>query len=187
MKLKDKIMPALVLMIICIVISALVIGVYNLTYVDNTGVMTDELKAGCAEIFKDGSFEILLEENTGDEKVPVVFDGVDAVIVDKEKELCVFEITSDGYSKGGLHMLVGINPEGSVEGVSFVEITDTKGLGTKVDDKEWLSGFKGLTQADDADKVDSITGATFSSRGVKNGVKIAIEAYSENKEAIFGE
>lgn len=185
MKLKDKILPAVVLMIICVVISALVIVVYDLTFVDNTGVMTDALKEGCGEIFKDGEFEILLEESDKDEKIPVTFEGVEQIIVDKEKGLCVFEIVEDGYSKGGLHILVGINPQGEVEGISFVEIKETKGVGTKVEDKEWLSGFKGATEGKSVDKVDNITGATFSSKGVKSAIKTALSTYKEHKEEIF--
>lgn len=185
MKLKDKIMPAVVLMIICVIISALVIVVYDLTYVDNTGVMTDALKEGCGEIFKDGKFEILLEETDGDEKIPVTFEGVEQIIVDKEKDYCVFEIIADGYEKGGLHILVGINPQGEVEGISFVEITETKGVGTKVEDKDWLSGFKGALNKSDVEAVDNITGASFSSKGVKSAIKTALSTYSEHKEEIF--
>lgn len=187
MKLKDKIMPALVLMIICVVISGLVIVVYNLTYVDNTGVMTDALKDGCLEIFndKDAEFEILLEKSEGDEKIPLAYKGVEQIIVCKEKNLCVFEIVADGYTKGGLHILVGINAEGAVEGVSFVEIKETKGVGTKVEDKDWLLGFKGAVDKNEIDEVDNITGATFSSKGVKSAIKTALKTYSEHKEEIF--
>ena len=44
---KDKIMPPLVLTIICIVVSGLLVLAYNATYVDNTGVLTDDMKKGC--------------------------------------------------------------------------------------------------------------------------------------------
>lgn len=190
MTLKEKIMPALVLMIICIVISGLVIGVYSLTYVDNTGVMTDALKDGCNRIFsdKEATYEIILEESGDGKKVPITFsDDVTAVIVDKENKTCVFEIVADGYEKGGLHVLVGINSDGAVEGISFIEISETKGLGTKVQDESFLSGFKGFTSDSDVSEVDNLTGATFSSKGMKNAVSLALKTYSENKEAIFGE
>lgn len=184
MTLKEKIMPALVLMIICVVISGLVIGVHALTYTDTTGVMTDQLKEGCNEVFGEGEFEILLDEN-GD---PVTFkDGITAVIVDRENKNCLFEIIADGYEKGGLHVLVGINSEGKTEGISFIEITETKGLGTKVQDEDFLNNFKGLESADRVSDIATITGATYSSRGMKNAVSLALDTYNENKEAIFGE
>jgi electron transport complex protein RnfG len=186
-KLKDKILPALVLMIICVVISGLVIVVYNLTYVDNTGVMTDALKDGCLEIFndKDAEFEIILKESDGEEKIPLAYEGVEQIIVCKDKNLCVFEIVEDGYAKGGLHVLVGINADGAVEGISFVEIKETKGVGTKVEDEKWLENFKGATDKKAVSDVDTITGATFSSKGVKSAVTTALKTYSEHKEEIF--
>lgn len=190
MKLKEKIMPALVLMIICVVISGLVIVVYNLTYVDNTGIMTDELKNGCEEIFGKGSgeYEILLEENDGEKNV-INFgeEKIVAVIVDKENKNVAFEISADGYKKGGLHLLVGINSDGVVEGLSFIEITDTKGLGTKVEDDSFKGKFSGISSTSEIEKIDSITGATFSSKGVKSAVKTALETYEKNKEGIFDE
>ena len=57
---KDKIMPPLVLTIICIVVSGLLVLAYNATYVDNTGVLTDDMKKGCEEIFGKGDYEIML-------------------------------------------------------------------------------------------------------------------------------
>ena len=102
---KDKIMPPLVLTIICIVVSGLLVLAYNATYVDNTGVLTDDMKKGCEEIFGNGDYEIMLD-GEGDSKTPVTFDteGVNSIIIDKDNGRCVIEITEDGYSKGGLHL-----------------------------------------------------------------------------------
>jgi len=132
---KDKIMPPLVLTIICIVVSGLLVLAYNATYVDNTGVLTDDMKKGCEEIFGKGDYEIMLD-GEGDSKTPVTFDteGVNSIITDKDNGRCVIEITEDGYSKGGLHLLIGINSEGTVEGIEFLSIGETPGLGTKVQD-----------------------------------------------------
>ena len=109
---KDKIMPPLVLTIICIVVSGLLVLAYNATYVDNTGVLTDDMKKGCEEIFGKGDYEIMLD-GEGDSKTPVTFDteGVNSIITDKDNGRCVIEITEDGYSKGGLHLLIGINSD----------------------------------------------------------------------------
>ena len=46
-----KIVPSAVLTIICIIVSVLLIVVYNLTYVDTTGVITDELNKGLTELY----------------------------------------------------------------------------------------------------------------------------------------
>ena len=179
---KNNVMPPLVLTLICVVVSGLLVFVHNLTYVDTTGVMTDSLKAGCEEIFGEGEYEILLENKT-----PVTFDtdGVVAVITDKAKEKCLIEITEDGYAKNGLHLLIGVNSENAVEGIYFLEIGETPGLGTKVQDKSFVDKLIGFNTDTSPDGIDNITSATFSSKGMKSACKKAVELYSEHKEAIF--
>ena len=66
---KNSIMPPLVLTIICVVVSGLLALAYNKTYVDTTGVMTDELQAGCEDIFGSGDYKIMLDPDA-EEKPP---------------------------------------------------------------------------------------------------------------------
>lgn len=180
---KDKILPSLVLCIICAVVCGLLVGAYELTYVDTTGVMTDELTKGCDSIYADTEFEILKDEN-GE---VVTFDGVTTVIVPTgDEKVCVFEVMADGYSKNGIHVLVGVNEDLSVAGVYYLSCGETPGVGTKTQDKGYLAKFEGIT-ADEIDKIDNLTGATYSSKGFKKAVKCAIECYEQNKEAIFNE
>lgn len=183
---KNNIMPPLVLTIICVVVCGLLVLAYNATYVDNTGVMTDDMQTGCENIFGEGDYEILLDEADG-KKIPVTFgeDGLNAVIIDKENDRCVFEITQDGYSKGGIHILIGINSEGTVEGIYFLSIGETPGLGTKVQNEDFLSKFKGFGKDSDENSIDNITAATYSSKGMKAAVKKAVKLYDDHKEEIF--
>ena len=64
MTMKEKIMPPLVLTLICVISSALLVLAYNLTYVDTTGIITDKLSAGLSEIYgtPDG-FEMLINDD----------------------------------------------------------------------------------------------------------------------------
>lgn len=183
---KEKIMPPFVLTVICIVICFLLVLAYNATYVDNTGVLTDDMAAGCEEIFGEGNYEILLDQSQ-QEKTPLTFDveGVNSVIVDKENEKCIVEITEDGYSKGGLHILIGINSLGQADGIYFLSIGETPGLGTKVQNQEFLDNFKGFDAQTDENSIDNVTGASYSSKGMKSAVKKAVNLYEDNKEAIF--
>lgn len=185
---KDKIMPPLVLTIICVVVCGLLVFAYNKTYVDNTGVLTDDMKAGCTEIFGEGDYEILLEPDA-ETKTPVTFntEGVNSVIVDKENKSCLIEITQDGYSKGGLHLLVGINSDGAVDGIYFLSIGETPGLGTKVQNSDFLNQFMGYTVDTDENSIDNVTAATYSSKGMKSAMKKAVTLYDEHKEEIFND
>ena len=183
---KEKIMPPFVLTLICIIVCGLLVFAYNCTYVDSAGVLTDDMKKGCEEIFGQGNYEIILEPNT-EKKTPVTFgtEGVNSIITDKENNACLIEITQDGYSKGGIHILVGINDEGAAEGIYFLSIGETPGLGTKVQNAEFLDKFKGFNVSSDENSIDNVTAATYSSRGMKAAVKKAVQLYSEHKEEIF--
>lgn len=183
---KDKIMPPLVLTIICVVVCGLLVFAYNKTYVDNTGVLTDDMKAGCTEIFGEGEYEIMLEPDA-ETKTPVTYgvEGINSIITDKADKSCLVEITQDGYSKGGLHLLVGINADGAVEGIYFLSIGETPGLGTKVQNEVFLKQFKGYTVDTDEESIDNVTAATYSSKGMKAAMKKAVKLYDEHKEEIF--
>lgn len=87
-------------------------------------------------------------------------------------------VASRGYG-GPIRMAVGMDRNGKVVGVKIVSYAETPGLGTKVvEDVSFLPRFNGLASVDAAKKVDTITGATKSSRGVRKGVEAALAAYA---------
>ncbi|MBQ3161487.1 MAG: FMN-binding protein [Oscillospiraceae bacterium] len=135
----EKIKPPLVLTLICLITCGLLVAAYEATYVDNTGVITDKLTAGLTEVYgtADG-FEMLLN----DDGTVLTYDGVTSILSDGTNY--AFEVTADGYSKGGLHVLVGLSETGSVQGVSIMTIGETPGLGTKVQDAGFLGQFSGV-------------------------------------------
>ena len=184
---KQNIMPTAVLTLVCILVSALLVVAHSLTYVDTTGVMTERLSEGCKEIFGSGEYHILLDKSS-DKKLPLTFgaEGVKAVITDG-KSKCLIELEQDGYANGGLHLLIGIDTDGRVRGISFLSIGETPGVGTKVQQDPFLSRLTGYgTDTDDA-SIDNVTAATFSSKGMKAACRKAVELYAANKEAIFSE
>ena len=82
-------------------------------------------------------------------------------------------------------MMVGVDGEGGVTGVSIVKHSETSGIGTKVAENEpnkagvgMLSQFEGMSAADGTlavgTNVDAVSGATVSSRGVTAGVNAAL-------------
>ena len=92
---------------------------------------------------------------------------------------------ADGYSKGGINILVGIDENGAVSGIEFVSLGETPGLGSKVrDEADFRKQFYGKTEP--TESFDAISGATFSSNGMKHAVDTALKVYNENKEAIIG-
>ena len=88
-------------------------------------------------------------------------------------------------SQGSIEMMVGLDAEGAVTGVSIVKHSETAGIGTKVADNEpnnagvgVLDQFVGKSGADMplnvGSNVDAITGATVSTKGVTAGVNAAL-------------
>ena len=106
------------------------------------------------------------------------------VIVTSDGKTAV-QVCADGYYKGGINILVGIDENGKISGIEFVSLGETPGLGSKIrDDSSFREQFYGLKRPQK--EFDAISGATFSSKGMKHAVDTALKAYNENKEAILG-
>lgn len=136
---QEKIKPPLVLTLICIITCGLLVAAYEATYVDTTGVITEKLTAGLTEVYGSAEgFEML----KNDDGTVLTYEGVTSVLFDGTNT--AFEITADGYSSGGLHVLVGLDNTGAVNGVSVMTIGETPGVGTKVQDESFRNQFRGV-------------------------------------------
>ena len=111
-----------------------------------------------------------------------------AVTVNGESDGYALKIVSSG-SQGNIEMMVGVDGEGTVTGVSIVDNSETAGIGSKVMNNEPLASgvpvldqFQGKTAADMpltvGSNVDAISGATVSTRGVTTGVNAALAVAS---------
>ncbi len=95
-----------------------------------------------------------------------------------------------GYG-GPVTLVVGLDRDGSVLGVSIVTQNETPGLGTKIlTVPGWIDQFVGWESTDikgSAAGFDAIAGATRSSVAVRNGVTAASQVYTEVLAAESGE
>lgn len=188
--------PALTLAAVVAIISALVIIMYNVTYVDTSNVLTDKQAAAAVAVYGGSSedYSVVPAEVTDDggnviggwKAVLEGFEDIDRVIkiIEKSDGSLAFDIKSKGY-KDGYDILVGVK-DGKVAGVAVVSVgEETPGLGTKTNDPEFLSRFEGMSgevkitkNAPSADnEVQAVTSATYSSNGVAKAVNIALKAY----------
>lgn len=73
-------------------------------------------------------------------------------------------------------MMVGVDLDGLVTGVSIVKMTETPGFGTRATSESWfLSQFAGQSAAVElGNGVDALSGATVTSRAIAGGVRIAV-------------
>ena len=98
---------------------------------------------------------------------------------------CVMKVTASG-SQGTIVMMVGVDANKAVTGVSVVSHAETSGIGTKVTGNDPLpSGVGGLDQfigmsgagtLSVGSNVTAISGATVSSKGITTGVNAALAA-----------
>ncbi|MDL2206867.1 RnfABCDGE type electron transport complex subunit G [Eubacteriales bacterium OttesenSCG-928-N13] len=98
-------------------------------------------------------------------------EAVHSVVKDEQIIGYTFQISSTGY-KGPIVMTLGISSEGAVSALSINSQSETAGLGSKVADEEFLSQFPGkpVDTGALASDVDTISGATVSSKAVLSGV-----------------
>ena len=87
------------------------------------------------------------------------------------------QITVKGYG-GPIEIIVGVDNDGAITAISVggSDFSETKGLGSRVRDEDFMSQFVGLADPIDLNKnVDAVSGATISSRAVTDGVNAAVE------------
>lgn len=93
------------------------------------------------------------------------------------------EVVPQGFG-GGITMMVGVDLQGNVMGISIINQTETAGLGAVCGaDNSAGEAFRGqfvglsgnLAVTKDGGTVDAITGATITSRAVTAGVNAALD------------
>jgi Na+-translocating ferredoxin:NAD+ oxidoreductase subunit G len=118
--------------------------------------------------------------------VPVQADSISYYIgyKDRAQRECIgfaFEASGDGYSST-IRTLVGIDTSGTILAIQVLSQQETPGLGTRCqeirpgeDHPWWQVQFKGLKATDvkvdkDGGNIESITGATITSRAITNAI-----------------
>lgn len=167
--------PPLVLSVVCIAVSGLLAFANQLTAPRIAKAQEEKLSKSLVEVFGEADYKTLDKS----------FENVNQVITD-ENNRAVFDITVDGYSKDGIEALIGIDSEGKVCGIGIVFLKETTGIGTRIQANDYIEKFIGLDNDDFPDDT-IISGATYSSKGMRNAVSIAVSTYSQNKEVIFSE
>lgn len=100
-----------------------------------------------------------------------------------------FASSATGYH-GLIEVMVGVDMEGKLTGVGIMTHTETPGLGAKIEQEDFRGQFKRLALTDalnlasEGGKIDSISGATLSSRGVVAAVREALKLFPRVKEEV---
>ena len=163
---------------ICAVV-ALMLGIVNsVTEPIIRRMQEEKTAAAMAQVLAADSYDTLSVDY---ENVVAMYRAV----VAGEQVGYVVEVTSGGFG-GIMSMVVGVDMDGKVTGVSVTKHAETKNIGTKVaDDPSVLARFIGLveniTVNTGSNRFDGISGATVSSKAVTAGVNTALAAVAAQK------
>ena len=162
----------LTLLMITSVVAAALAGVNAVTAPVIAQLKAEKLQKAINEVLPGGGEAIEFTDDTG---------WVSAVY--KSESGYAVEVTPTTGFNGAITMMVGIDPDGNILGISVVTQTETAGLGAVCAAKteagqKFRAGFEGLSVEVKVDKdggeVDSITGATITSRAICDGVNAAL-------------
>ena len=163
---------ALTLLIITSVVAVLLAAVNKVTAPIIAQQKAEKVQKAIQAVLPGGGESVEFTDATG--MVTKVYKGQQGYAV---------EVTPMGFN-GGITMMVGVDLNGNVLGISVVNQTETAGLGAVCGaDNSAGQAFRGqfmglsgdLAVTKDGGQVDSITGATITSRAVTAGVNAALD------------
>lgn len=160
------------LTMICVCVALAVSLSYALTRdrIEEKRIATE--RAAIAAVFGRDDIGYRALEGTPDD-VTAAFEVTDA---DGNIFGYAVSVSPSGFG-GNIDMIVGIGTDGKITGVNITALSETPGLGSRVNDANYLSQYNGtggkLALGSD---IDAISGATISSRSVLAGVNRALAA-----------
>ena len=170
-----------ILLAICLIVSLLLGVVNQITKPRIDAIQAEKIRAAMAQVLE------------ADEYLPIQLQkdlkGIQSVSEARTNGGTlgyVVQVTANG-SQGEIQMMVGVDVDNRVTGVSVIKHSETPNIGTKVvADQSVLDRFIGMDHAkgeitvnSGSNRFDGISGATVSSKGVAAGVNTALAAAYE--------
>ena len=86
-------------------------------------------------------------------------------------------VDHDGFG-GDIELIVGINLQKEITGVEILSIDETVGLGMNAKNEDFRNQFQVVkTGKQEDDEIDSLSGATITSKAMTNGMNAALDFY----------
>ena len=167
---------ALTLLIITAAVAAALAGVNALTKKPIADAKEAKIRSAIAQVLEGDAKPMILTGDTG--MVMSAYQSENGYAV---------EVAPAGFG-GQITMMVGVANDGTITGISIVSHSETAGLGSVAAEdsakgtafREQFTGLTGQLKVDkDGGQIDSLTGATISSRAITEGVNAAL-AFVEN-------
>ena len=158
-----------VLVAISIVAGAVLAFSYEVTYPKIVEQEQQALEDSVFKVIPDAE-KIEIEEKEG----MTFYIGIDG---QGNKKGVAFKTTGSGFG-GPIDVMVGYDPkEGKLTGIEILSMSETPGLGARIQEPQFTEQFKGKSVEDEFEPkkdIQIITGATISPTGVANAIKGAL-------------
>jgi electron transport complex protein RnfG len=108
-----------------------------------------------------------------------------------------YEFDAHGYSPTPIRLIMGVDRDGRILGVRVLSLSETPGLGDKIEAKKthWIFAFDGKSLDDpgakgwhvkkDGGDFDQFSGATITPRGVVKGVYAALQFFKAHRPLLI--
>ncbi len=148
--------------LICIIATGLLAGVNHFT---RSRIIAQ------AQAEEDSSLKDVLPEAAYFDPVKVSGEVVYYKAYDIKKTFLgvAFKAQGKGYSSV-IETIAGMTKDGTITAIKIINHNETPGLGSRVAEPEFMNQFRGIN-SQDLSKIQAITGATISSRAVKDSVE----------------
>ncbi|MCM1176731.1 MAG: RnfABCDGE type electron transport complex subunit G [Clostridium sp.] len=170
----------LCLLVICLVCSALLAGVYALTKAPIDAAAAAKTNNAIAQVVPPFDGEPVMET------VQVAGNDYVYYVVTKDGKVAGYAIQASSSGFGGtLSLMVGMTASGEIFNTSVLSHSETPGLGAKCTEPAFADQFKGFNPSQkklavkkDGGDVDAITASTITSRAYCVALENAVAAYN---------
>ena len=170
----EIIKPVLVLVCICLVVTALLAYINSVTSPIIAKAEQEKTEQAMSEVLAEADGFNPLEIENLPERVTEVYSA-------QNGSGYVFMLTTKGYG-GDMKLICGMKADGTIEQCKTLSHAETSGLGSKTAEDPYRNQYSGKSD-DTLSEVDAITGATISSTAYKNAIEDAFKAFDMVKEA----
>lgn len=174
---RDILKPTLVLLIVCVVISFFVALTFHMT--------EDTIKAIEKETNDNLMNQVLPGSNSFDEIDTMIKTHNSNVTINnvyKSTKGYVFNLVTKGYA-GDVTVFVGITNEGQINNIQLGKNSETPSVGKKAEEKDFTNKFiEKNTDQNLSEEIDTITGATITTKAVIEAVQEACIYFSSYNE-----
>ncbi|MEE0801042.1 MAG: FMN-binding protein [Gemmiger sp.] len=169
---KVLVFPVIVLVVICLVCSALLAVLNNATAPVIAENQRAETLAAYVGVLPEGTETDDMTEVT----VPDGTEGVQGAVTTTAGDAAV-KAAAAGYSGKDVTVYVAFATDGTISAITIDASTQTTGIGSKVAEDSFAQQFIGMDGSAGVE-VDGIAGATYSSNAVKSAVQSAVDFYN---------